>query len=215
MWIHELTGAGALLATHSDIRQHCPTSFPAVITDEMLTAQGYKPVIDTPPTITATQTAVRGEPEKDVHGDWRFTYTITNLPVEEVASRLSLAKSAFYVKVEADVNAIIYAVVGEKGREYSDAFADALAFETAGFTGTPPESVAEWAAIKGQTDEWAAKNVLATGRKWMDAQKLIRRTRLQRKEDALQAVDFTALEAVKVQWDGFVAALRVQLGIGS
>lgn len=60
----------------------------------------------------------------------------------------------------------------------------------------------------------AADDILAQAMAWRGAQAQIRAQRLLRKEQARNAVDAPALDAVAQGWAAFVVAVRAQLGQG-
>lgn len=129
------------------------------------------------------------------------------------AAKLPNEISAFVKKIDADVDAIYSATVGNRQSEYELAESDATAYQAAGYTGTVPASVQAWATVKNWTAQTAANDILATATAWRSAQVAIRSARLQRKEAARNAADQAGLDAVKAQWAGFVAAIRGQLGL--
>lgn len=122
-------------------------------------------------------------------------------------------KAAFIKKVDADVDAIYDAAIGNRGPEYDQASAEANAFKTAGYTGTVPASVSSWSAAKGWTAQAAADDIIAAAARLTTARDAIRAQRLLRKEQAKAAVDAAALATVTAQWAGFVSYIRGQLGV--
>jgi hypothetical protein len=81
MW----TKDGQVFGLHSEVRAHCTrTSFPSVMTDEMVEAAGYERVIQKPAIFDPeTQMAVEIAPEK-VDGVWEQRWSVANLPPEAV-----------------------------------------------------------------------------------------------------------------------------------
>lgn len=117
-------------------------------------------------------------------------------------------------KIDADVDLIYGAVLGNRGPEYDLAEQDATAYKNAGYTGSVPASVASWvAANAGKTAQWAADDILATAAAWRAAQAQIRATRLVSKAAARATADVAGLVPVLTQWAIFVAAARAQLGV--
>lgn len=55
--------------------------------------------------------------------------------------------------------------------------------------------------------------IIDTATAWRVAQGAVRAARLLRKEQARNAVDLAALDVVRAQWQGFMAAVRSQLGV--
>ena len=132
-------------------------------------------------------------------------------PIEQTRAR-SL------VSIDADVDAITAQVIGNRGVEYVEAETQALAYQTAGYTGTVPSMVQAWVAaqaIEGVT--WtatqAADDILATAAAWRAAVDVIRTNRLNAKAYVRIAVDDEDLAVAMGTWAGFLAAIRSQLGI--
>lgn len=115
--------------------------------------------------------------------------------------------------IDADVDAIYAAVIGNRQSEYDAAETDTNAYKAAGYTGTVPASVQAWATAKKQTAKWAADDILATSGNWRAAQADIRANRLARKEDVRNAADPAAVSAVLNTWSDYVKQTRTSLGI--
>lgn len=92
MWINSSTGA--VLRTHSDIRQDAfNVSFPSVMTDEMIASHGYVPVSLVTPAFSAlTQQAVELAPVQ-VEGVWTQQWSVTSLPTEQAAVNVAQAEA--------------------------------------------------------------------------------------------------------------------------
>lgn len=120
------------------------------------------------------------------------------------------SSSALLLEIDADTDAIYRAVQGERATEYLLAESDAKAYVAGGYTGTVPDSVASWAAATGNTNTWAADDIVATANAWRGAQSSIRATRLMCKEQARTLPD---LGPVAAAWRGFVATIRQALGV--
>lgn len=122
-------------------------------------------------------------------------------------------KGALANVIDADVDAIYAALLGNREAEYALAEKEATAYRDAGYSGAAPVSVQAWATAKAQTATWATDDILAAAAGWRYAQGLIRSNRLALKEAARNAADSTALAVVQAQWAGFLAAIRQQLGL--
>jgi hypothetical protein len=134
--------------------------------------------------------------------------------VDDGGSLPSLTPAQALIKrVDADVDAVFQEVVGSRSTEYNAAYADALAYQTAGFAGAVPQSVQDWAIIMRQTPTWAAQNVLATANAWTAAQAAMRKNRLATKQAARTAQSYDQILAAQQAWNGFMASIRQQLGI--
>lgn len=129
------------------------------------------------------------------------------------AGAMQQAIVAFVRRVDADVDAIYAAAVGNRGPEYDQAALDAAAFKAASYVGTAPASVASWAAAKGWTEKVAADDILLAAGRLAQARDAIRVARLLRKEQARAAPGLAALGLIEQTWAGFVAAIRAQLGV--
>ena len=127
---------------------------------------------------------------------------------------LAQLQAAALLKIDADVDAIYAAALGQRQSEYALAESEAAAYKAAGYPATPvPSSVQSWATAKVQTATWAANDILTTASGWRGAQASIRAGRLARKEGARAATSPAALDTVMASWAGFVTAMRGALGL--
>src|SRR3990167_9245177 len=129
------------------------------------------------------------------------------------AAKFPNAKSAFILQIDADADALIRAVIGERANQYEGAEREALSYKAAGYTGTIPPKVQAWATAKNQTATWAADSQIATAAGWRQAEDALYATRLLLKENARNALDAAALDTTKAQWAGFLAALKTSWGV--
>lgn len=129
------------------------------------------------------------------------------------APALSDIKANVIRSIDADVDAIYAAVIGNRQAEYDLAEKDAQAYKAAGYAGTVPASVQAWADAKKQTAKWAADDILATSANWRTLQADIRAYRLGRKEDARNAADVAGVDAVMTTWAEYVTRTRAALGV--
>lgn len=132
-------------------------------------------------------------------GEWVHVPPAPVLPTEAQALR----------QIDHDADAIVRDVIGDRGEEYRQAEADALAFQAAGFAGPAPGSVAVWAAASGMTEQAAAQDVLAQAAAWRTALLAIRQARLTAKAGVRAGTVADAMAA----WAAFVAGIRLQLGV--
>lgn len=126
---------------------------------------------------------------------------------------LAAKKAELILKIDADADALIAQVIGQRGLEYLEAEKQAAAYITANYTGAVPAFVQSWATAKNQTATWAADDIAATAAAWRNAQASMRANRLQHKEAARNAADAAALDAVSASWEAFLVAIKTQLGI--
>lgn len=152
-----------------------------------------------------TQNCVAADPIY-LGGQWVTNYLVSDVSEAELQQRFTKIGRS----IDADVDAIYAAVQGNRGAEYALAEAEATAFKDGGYTGTAPPSVQSWATVKNQTATWATDDILATAVVWRGAQSAIRAKRLKCKEDAKSANTVLAAQA---EWAGFLAAVKVQLGV--
>ena len=165
------------------------------------------------------------DPTADVPGLTRTappdeTYTLTDGvwvvdPAKEAAQLASIQLGAI-TGIDRDVDAIYAKVVGNRMEEYAAANEAAAAYRAAGYTGTVPLSVQAWVDAKNDPEcdaRWAADDILATAAAWEAAREQIRAARLAHKEQARQAVDQVALEAVQASWVAARSAIRAALGL--
>lgn len=131
----------------------------------------------------------------------------------EIAARLTADKAQALLKIDADVDAIYGAVLGNRAEEYSLAATEAKAYKDAGYEGTVPGSVASWATAKGWTATQAADDILDTATQWIAAQAAIRAARLARKEQVRNAVNAAGVTTAMTAWAGFATYIRSQLGV--
>lgn len=128
-----------------------------------------------------------------------------------VDAKSASIKAANLKKIDADVDAIYEAAIGNRATEYSEAEAQAVAFKTAGYTGTVPAFVTSWftnntKALK--TAQAAADDIITQANAWRGAAAAIRSNRLLAKKNLANDVS-TAM----AQWQGFVTAIRGSLGL--
>ena len=139
---------------------------------------------------------------------------ITEQEAEELRNppeQISQVITRHLASIDADTDAIYQAAIGNRGPEYTEAEAAANAYKDAGYTGDVPSAVQSWATAKNWTAQQAADDILAAAAQLNTAKLAIRAERLLRKEQVRAAADASAVEAVMVQWAGFVTAIRKQL----
>lgn len=140
--------------------------------------------------------------------------TQAQLAATQPAADLQAARPAAITKIDADVDAIYLAMMGERATEYSLAESDANAYKTAAYPVTPvPVSVQAWASAKALTTTWAANDILATATNWRTVQGNIRTNRLAKKEAVRAATAQAGIDTAMTAWAAFVATTRTQLGI--
>lgn len=80
--------SGQVVTRHDQIRALRPNvSFPAAMTDEMITSHGFVVVGEgSRPSVTEHQSAVRGDPVQDASGNWASSWTVRDWSAEEIAA---------------------------------------------------------------------------------------------------------------------------------
>jgi hypothetical protein len=78
-------------------------------------------------------------------------------PLPAPVPALADYQKAARARIDSDVDAVYYAVIGDRTTEYQAANDDAKAFKNAGYVGTAPASVQCWATVKGWTAQQACR----------------------------------------------------------
>lgn len=152
----------------------------------------------------------------DLPGDFepgKYKYINGEFVPNISAAEIEGKRAKLIDKIDADTDALIVRVIGQRGLEYLEAEKQALAYIAANYAGAVPEFVQSWATAKGQTATWAANDIAATATAWRTAQTTMRANRLLHKENARNAADTAALNAVVASWAAFLAAIKTQLGL--
>jgi hypothetical protein len=140
-------------------------------------------------------------------------HTAVEQLAQVVAANLAARKAQLVNKVDDDVDAILKRCVGERTSEYQRAENQARAYKAGGYIGNASKLVHDWAVIKGQTDAWAANNIIAQADTWIGAQDVIREHRLRAKESYRSATTEEQLNTTLATWGTFSNYIRGQLGI--
>lgn len=127
---------------------------------------------------------------------------------------LPAAQASAIAAIDAAVDRIYSAVIGNRQTEYEAAERQARAFSDGGHAlETVPGMVQSWANAKGWSAAQAANDILTQAAQWRAMQELIRAQRLLRKEQVRSALDADELAAATQAWSAFVATIRAQLGL--
>lgn len=130
-----------------------------------------------------------------------------------VSATIADVKANAIKQIDADVDAIYGAVVGNRQSEYDAADVAAQTYKAAGYAGTVPAMVQSWADAKAWTPKQAADDILATAANWRTAQANIRANRLACKESVRNATTAETIESDLVEWGAFVTGMRTALGV--
>lgn len=168
------------------------------------------------PAIAANQKLVSSGFELDGQGRWVQRWLIemkTQDEIESDSAIFSERRAALVKSIDADVDAVYAAVIGNRSDEYNAARDQAAEFAEGGYLGAAPPSVASWAAAKGWTATQAADDILAAAASLAGLRDIIRAQRLAKKEAARAASGEAALAIVSEQWAGALAAIRAAAGL--
>ena len=146
-------------------------------------------------------------------GDKYSGGVFTPPPGPDPTAVFAALKHAAVLQIDAEVDSIYAAAIGNRGPEYIDAEAQATAYVAAGYVGEVPPMVACWATAKGWTAAQAADDIIAAAASLNTAKQAIRAARLLRKEQVRNAADQAGIDSAMGAWSGFVAAIRQQLGL--
>lgn len=130
-----------------------------------------------------------------------------------VGPSLGMIQAGAIRSIDADVDAIYAAVIGNRQAEYDLAESDANAYKAAGYSGAVPASVQSWATAKKWTAKQAADDILATSAAWRAAQSDIRANRLVRKEDVRTSVNPADVQTALGVWAAYASKTRAALGV--
>lgn len=134
---------------------------------------------------------------------------VSAFPTPSLAAYQKSARS----RIDSDVDAVYFAVIGDRTTEYQQANNDATAFKNAGYLGTVPASVQCWATAKGWTAQQAADDILTTASNWLGAQQSMRANRLARKQDVTASTTLAGVDAAVSAWSTYIAGMRANLGL--
>lgn len=146
-------------------------------------------------------------------GEWTVAnQAIIDAHAAEIAAQVAQASLAVLRRIDADADAIYRDAMGARQSEYTEAELQAQAFKDAGYTGEAGPMVAAWALATGNTEQWAADDILGQAAQWRQAQAAIRTQRLVHKQMVRSATTQAALDSALASWNTFVTALRAELG---
>lgn len=126
-------------------------------------------------------------------------------------------KAAAIARTYPDVDKVHFDAVGNRATEYQEAERAARAFADAGYEGEAEDEVHGFALNnptgQAQTDRWAADRIISQADAFRTAQRMMRSVRFQRQAEMRSATTPEELNAIVAAWSGFIAGLRVQLGL--
>lgn len=115
--------------------------------------------------------------------------------------------------IDRQADALTFAVVGQRFPEYQTAQTKAGEYKASGYSGPVPASVGIWAHVKGQSNQWAADDILAVAGQWQTAMQAIRAVRLSAKEQVRASNTTAQITAHMGTVRTHFGAIRQSLGV--
>lgn len=113
--------------------------------------------------------------------------------------------------IDAQVDAVIRAVVGDRATEYLTAEFEANNYAQRGYGGPVPLTVEDQVVATGVTPREAADEILQASSNWRAAQAALRRARLVSKAATRQATDVDGLTQVLATWQAQLLVITANL----
>lgn len=133
---------------------------------------------------------------------------------EDAVPLESRVESAFKVTY-ADIDKIYADCVGNRTEEYKDSENDARAFAAAGYEGPVTINVSSFAKRNPtgqiQSNEWAAKQIIAQADAYATAKVAMREQRFDTQADLREASTLADLDQIMHHWDEFIQGMRKSL----
>ena len=142
--------------------------------------------------------------------DWISDDELAEIAANKAQSDAT-TRAALILQIDDESDALIRAVIGERGHEYELAEKEALAFKASGYTGLVPSSVESWATAKGWTATQSADSIIAASVGWRSAQAALRASRLLCKEQAKNAANAIDMGVIRSGWSESLAAIKESL----
>ena len=128
---------------------------------------------------------------------------------EIISSELLEAKTESILKINADTDALIKEVIGERANEYEIAEKEAATFKAAGYPSTDvPSSVSSDAIANGRTNQEACDLIITMSTDWRTMQAALRANRLLVKAKVKNATDIAELAIIELDWRKALAELK-------
>ncbi len=122
-------------------------------------------------------------------------------------------KAVALVEIDQINDYIVTLAIGRRDTEYLMAEKQAQAYIDAGYTGDTYPYVHSWAIAKGETEQWAADDIIATANTWRTVQSDVREKRLVHKENIRNAATIEEFAVIMQSWYAYVEIVKTQLGI--
>jgi hypothetical protein len=127
------------------------------------------------------------------------------------AIKLEENRKAAIEKTYTDVDGIYALAVGNRAEEYKQAEADARAFKSAGYSGTPSEYISGWATVKGLTNQQSADAIIARADALATTKLSMRNQRFTSQAAMLAAKTQAKLDTAIAEWDTFIVTIKAAL----
>lgn len=122
-------------------------------------------------------------------------------------------KAVALVEIDQINDYIVTLAIGRRDTEYLMAEKQAQAYIDAGYVGDTYPYVHSWAIAKGETEQWAADDIIATANTWRTVQSDVREKRLVHKENIRNAATIEEFAVIMQSWYAYVEIVKTQLGI--
>lgn len=126
---------------------------------------------------------------------------------------LNSIKYQSLLMIDRDNDDVVDIVIGRRDTEYLQAEKQAREYVDAGYTGDTYPYVQSWADAKGETEQWAADNILTTAASWRTLQADMRSKRLKAKEDIRLSTTTDQIDSIVSRWSTYIDIIKKQLGI--
>ena len=135
------------------------------------------------------------------------------LVATNTARQLTDSKTSALIEIDQINDYIVTLAIGRRDTEYLMAEKQAQAYIDAGYTGDTYPYVHSWAIAKGETEQWAADDIIATANTWRTVQSDVREKRLVHKENIRNAATIEEFAVIMQSWYAYVEIVKTQLGI--
>ena len=185
------------------------TSFPALLIPDDADVVFASPQ----PTVTSSQYVISIDPVQDANENWVQGWQVMDYSDEIIAINLAARKASLTKQVDSMVDKIMADAIGGRLSQYQRAETHARAYKAASYTGTVPPAVKSWSETKSKSATWAADSIIAQADALIAAEETIYDKRLKVKEAIRSAAVDADLGIASANFNGFVAAIRGQLGV--
>lgn len=203
---------GAFPVTADMIRQahKANVSFGPMITPDVADALGYDVVhIEPQPAHDSTTHELAAVDPQVINGQWVQAWTVQPIPAPVIAARSQALRAGLVAQIDEAV-AAIYGRFTRFQLEYTEREAQAQAYKDAGYTGTVPPRVAEFATPAGMPAQAATDLILQQAVNLRTAQGALSALRMRKYEVLRAATDAQAQAAAEAIMAG-IATVGAQV----